>query len=262
MKYFLVIGIEYKKYVKPANITIHVGDKFIDTFQLDRDYPSATNILPQIETQWYNKFGALHWISHADWVKKWINIPSLFKVYEIDGGALKGRMEIKVENANSDFTNGFMKNSSVIKFPIVALFKKDLVENRGEKLMRIIKKIHDATTKHMIRRDGQDYNDMMDPPLSGFVRPTWPNAESFYVSRENEIYEKSEVKGMHWSIGGSFTAKFMIETKHHMKVFAPAGDRRELGFPNQGNPGVLILATCKQLLNIYNEDQRSNRTKD
>ena len=257
MEYFLVLGMEYKFYRKPANITIHVGDKFIDTFQLDHDYPNATNILPQIETQWYDKFGLTKWLTLPIPVARWAKLPSLFKVYKIDDSALKGRMEIKVENANSDFANGFLQNSSLIRFPIVSIFKKDLVENRGEKLMRIMKKNRDAAIKYMTRRDGQDFNDNMDDLKAGFVRPTWPNAQSFYVSRENEIHEKSGVKDMYSHLGGSFTAKFMIETKHHMKVFAPGGDRKELGFPTSviTVPSTLVLATCKQLLNTYNEDK-------
>ena len=264
MKYFLVLGIEYKFFQNPADITIHVGDKFIDTFQLDHDYPNATNILPQIETQWYDKFGLTKWLTLPTPVARWAQLPSLFKVYEIDDSAIEGKMEIKVGNSNSDYTNGFMKNSSLIRFPIVSIFKKDLVENRGEKLMRIMKKNYDADIKYMTRRDGQDFNDKMDDFKAGFVRPTWPNARSFYVSRENEMHEKSGVNDMYSHLGGSFTAKFRIETKYHMKVFAPGRGSKQLGFPDRQItvPGTLVLATCKQLLNIYNEDQRSNHTKD
>jgi len=251
MKYFLVIGIEYKFFRNPADITIHVGDRFIDSFALEKDFPPATDLLPQIETRWYNKFGAPHWISRADWVKKWINIPSLFKVYEIDDSDLEGKLEIKVQNANSDFTNGFMKNSSLIKFPIVALFKKNLVENRGEKMMKAIVKFYDGWNS-----DSGLLEDVNKPP--GFHRSRWPNASSFWVARENEIHEKSGIKNTDWYIGGSFTAEFVIKSKHHMKTFAPARGRTEFGYPVAKSPEALILATYKKLLNIYDEDQRSD----
>ena len=259
MKYILVIGIEYKFFKKPADITIHIEDKLIDIFRLTRDYPCATNILPQIESKWFERNGRSKWIAREDWIKKWHNVPSLFKVYEIDDSALKGKMQIKVENSNTDYTNGFMKNSSLIKFPIVALFKKDLVENRGEKMMKAIAKLDRGLGKYQ-KRKGMDYIQTHEPH-PGYIRSSWPNADSFWISRENEIHEKNGVRNLWWDIGGSFTAEFMIKTKHHMKVFAPAGST-ELGFPACTHPKMFVLATCKQLLNIYDEDQRSNNTKD
>ena len=253
MKYFLVLGIEYKKYRRPANVTVHVGDKFIDTFQLDRDHPCATNIISQIETQWYNKFGRQDWLSHPLWIKFWAQVPSLFKVYEIDDSVIEGKLKIKVENSHNDFNNGFIKNNSLIKFSIVSLIKKDLVENRGEKMMKTIVKFGDAREK-FYKRKGLDYKYHKNLP-SGSARTIWLNAPYFWVSIENEKYEKSGVKGLDWWLGGSFTAEFMIKTKHRMKVFAPAGGRMEYGFHHYKLPKICILATCKQLLNIYDEDQ-------
>tara|TARA_R110000803_G_scaffold189254_1_gene251706 strand:- start:75 stop:770 length:696 start_codon:yes stop_codon:yes gene_type:complete len=231
MKYFLVLGIEYKKFKNPADITIHVGDKFIDTFQLDRDYTCTSDILPHIESKWFEKLGIAKWHTYF----KYGEIPTFFKVYEIDDSVIEGKLDIKVENANSDFTNGFMKNSSLIRFPIASLFKKDLVENRGEKMMKTFKngaigKIVTEETCH------------------------WPNAYSFNVSKENEIYEKSSVKNFRWPIGGNFTAEFMIKTKHCTKYLAPANDEKFVGLTGPFAPRDYILASCKQLLNIYDED--------
>jgi hypothetical protein len=249
MKYILLIGIEYKFFKKPADITIHIDDKLIDTFQLTRDYPCTTNILTQIESKWFVKGVNSKWVEQKDWIKKWQGIPSLFKVYEIDDSDIKAKMEIGVQNNNSDYTNGFMKNSSLIKFPLVALFKKELVENRGEKLMKALAKFDGALGKGI---------NFLDKPYPGYIRSSWPIADSFYISRENEIHEQNGPSDSHWDIGGSFTAEFRIRTKHHMKVFAPAVGRVELGILYSTPvtyPKKLVCATCKPLLNIYNEDQ-------
>ena len=248
MKYFLVTGIKYKFFQNPADITIHVGNKFIDTFTLEKDFPPATDPLSHVDSKWYRKYGKEHWITRKGYVELWNQLPALFKVYEIDDSALEGKMEIKVQNDNSDFTNGFMKNSSLIKFPIVALFKKDLVGNRGEKMMKAIVKI--VNRRNEDERFGYGVN---KPPR--FHRSQWPNANSFWVSIENEKHEKNGVKDRYWWLGGSFTAEFTIKTKHRMKVFAPAGGRLEFGYPMSTFPDALILATCKKLLNIYDEDQ-------
>tara|TARA_R110000803_G_scaffold3792_1_gene12944 strand:- start:56 stop:841 length:786 start_codon:yes stop_codon:yes gene_type:complete len=261
MKYFLVIGIEYKFFQRPANITIHVGNRFIDEFTLEKDFPPATDLLSHVDSKWYEKHGKEHWITRKRYVEKWNQLPALFKVYEIDDSALEGKLEIKVQNDNSDFTNGFMKNSSLIKFPIVALFKKDLVGNRGEKMMKAIVKFCKGwnTCAPIGETDFASY-EANKPP--GFIRSRWPNASSFWVARENEIHEKSVMGGPAIWLGGSFTAEFVIKTKHHMKTFAPAGGKNEFGFPDWIDLQGLVVATYKKLLNIYDEDQRSDSTKD
>ena len=261
MKYFLVIGIEYKFFRDPVDITIHVGNRFIDTFILEKNFPPATDILSHVDSKWYEKYGKEHWITRKKYVGQWNQLPSLFKVYEIDDSALEGKLEIKVQNDNSDFTNGFMKNSSLIKFPIVALFKKDLVENRGEKIMKaIVKFCKGWNIRAPISEPEFSFYEANRPP--GFIRSQWPNASSFWVARENEIHEKSGTRNLGWYIGGSFTAEFVIKTKHHMKTFAPAGGKNEFGFPDWIDTQRLVVATYKKLLNIYDEDQRSDNTKD
>ena len=261
MKYFLVLGIEYKFFQNPADITIHVGNTFIDTFRLDRDFLTA-NILPHIESKWFPRDWS-YWLTRADQVEQWAKMPVLFKVYEIDDSAIEGKLKIKVENSNSDYTNGFMKKSSLIKFPIVALFKKELVRNRGEMMMKALIEFDDRWLFYK-RKKGILYKIKMEL-LHGDLKEKlsrWPNAHSIWISRENEIHEKSAVKDVTWWLGGSFTAEFTIKTKHRTKYLAPVKDTKIVGFPWSGGATNLLLASCSQLLNIYNEDQRSNHTKD
>ena len=97
MKSFLVISIEYKFFKKPADITIHLGDNFIDTFQLDRNY-AITNVLPEIEPQWYTKFGVDRHLTRENRVKEWTELPSFYKVYEMEDSSINGKLQIKVEN--------------------------------------------------------------------------------------------------------------------------------------------------------------------
>ena len=250
MKYFLVIGIEYKFFQKPADITIHIANQFVDTFQLEKDFPPATDILKQIDPTWYEKHGKGHWLTREDWIEMWKDIPSLFKVYEIDDSVIEGKLKIKVENSHSDYTNGFMKNSSVIRFPIVAIFQSDLTRNRGEKFMERLLQLEEA-----ILKKAKD-----NVPVVSDDR--WPTAESFYVSRENEIYEKSGTKDHTWHIGGSFTAEFTIKKIQDTKYVGPTEENAWIENPRYVDTSDLVLASCNQLLNIYDEDQRSHITKD
>ena len=245
MKYFLVIGIEYKFFQKPGDITIHLGDKFIDTFQLDRDYPCSTNILSHIESRWYEKCSMSHVLTRADWLDEWKKVPSLFKVYELDDSVIEGKLKIKVMNSHSDHTNGFMKNSSMIKFPVVSIFQKDLTKNRGEKWLEALLELNNAINPPKV----------IPPHLR---EQKWYNADVLHIERENEIYQKSGPSSNYWWIGGSFTAEYMIKTKHRTKYVGLPEDSEWIADPRNATANDLVLASCKQLLNIYDEDQRSH----
>ena len=246
MKYYLVLGIEYKKYKKPANISIHLGQNFIDQFELDRDYSHAKDVLKQIDTKWFEKYDMMFRLKRKDCCMRWSNgIPGLIKVYEIDDTAVESKLEIKVINSNTDYTNGFMNKGSLIRFPLIALFKKSLVKNAGEKMMKALTKYDMADSFY----HPMEYSDAPYP----VTNPFWPSAHSFYSVRQNEMHEKSDIKNIgHW-IGGSFTAEIDIKTKHHTKYLARTENKRWIGFP-----GVCIenyfLASYKSLLNIYNEN--------
>jgi len=264
MKYLLVIGIEYKFYRKPAYITIHVGNNFIDTFKLEKDFPRATDIVKQIDPKCYKKHGKAHRLTRADWIERWNDIPSLFKVYEIDDSVVDGKLIIKVENSNTDYTNGFMKNNSHIKLPIVALFQKKLIKNRGEKLMDMMLKLDDDVDRHLIMNEliyGVDWR-KTNKGLSYPGKQRWYCADVFYMRRKDEMYEKSGTRNFRWHIGGSFTAEFDITKIHATKYVGPVNDVEWARFPRPASACDYVLGSFEQLLNIYDEDQRSNNTKN
>lgn len=249
MNHFLIIGIIFQKFKKPAKATIYLGDYFIDEFELNRDYPSASNILPQIETSWYEKLHIGHYLTSEKWLKRWeTSMPGLLKVYEIDDRAITGKLEIKIENTDSNYSNGFMNKYSLIQFPITALIEKSKVKNLGEKMMNELIRYDNATC---IYHDDDAY-------LT--YDHSWPNAWSFYAYRENETYQKSAITNVSWWVGGSFTAEFHIKTKHNMKYLVSNKDIRCTGFPRTGRAKDLLLASYKPLLNIYNENNRGNNT--
>ena len=176
MKYTLVVGLEYKKYKKPASVTISVNDLFIDCFDLDKDYSQADDIGPMLYTKWLDELNKSHWVDPTN--NRWdgFKLPKYIKIYYIDEEHLGGLLKIKVKNENSDFTNGFMKNSSLIKIPLIALFPSYMSDNKGEKLM-----------KTLIRLNSREFTNSMQKE-----KHDWPVVDSFYIKRESEIYEKSK----------------------------------------------------------------------
>ena len=251
MLYTLVIGIEFKKYKNPANISISVNNKFIDTFDLDKDY-STIDLKPTIERKWYESLDKSYWLDSSRWKKYWSyhHQPKIFKVYHIyeehlyDNQSRKGIIEIKVKNSNSNFTNGFMTKSSCIKFSQLALFPTYMSKNKGEKLMKTVARVNGAMWKGRKK-------------LSQRVRTQWPCCLSFTTIRENDTYEKNVVKDISTWIGGSFTAKISIKKKFKMLFFSSENAENK-GFWCWATPHTLSITSAKPLLNIYDEDQRSN----
>lgn len=259
MEYFLVLAIEFKKYKKPARLTIHTGDNFIDTFNLDRDYPCKTNnITSGISERFYNEFeSGGHTEAWARWLnERTTNISRLWKVYKLNGHTLQDKLTIKVENDNNDYTNGFMRNTSLIKFNLVALVRKDLVENHAEKLVKALIKFRKGRHLRKTRLGIKDLVAHLPPLEAGYQRPSWPYVRSFSVLRADETHKPNDVKDKYWWLGGSFTAEFPLKTKHRTKYLGTLGHDTELGFPiGYTDSHDFCLAFYKPLLNIYDEDQ-------
>lgn len=256
MKYTLILGITYKKYKNPAVVTVSIGNKFIDMFQLEKDFPKIDQSISNIEHRWFNEFDKKNRLLRSRYSKKlWENVPSFFKIYQINDTDVEGNLEIKIDNDNNNFTNGFMKSNSTISLSTVALFPSVLYDNKGEKLIKMCFKLSDGYDKFLARhgRRGTDI-DVVNPETS------WPVADSFYVKRENEVHEKSGIKDGFWWLGGSFTALFPIGKKHKVKYLRSLR-HKQTGFIMATNTTSLFVSSCKSLLNIYNEGQRGNITK-
>ena len=264
MKYFLILGTEFKRYKKTANIHVSLNERLIDSFGMKRDQ-GTIDMLKHVEKTWYEKFNRNHWIERDDWLSIWKKHPKFFKVYQVDEKDLinkdgaTGTLEIKVDNSQSNYTNGFMTKSSMIKFSIIGLVPEPLLQNNGEGLMRVATKFDDAWDKCLGRRNiqpGKVVGTMSteEHDMWKVSRPTWPSVFNYHVQRdgESETHEKSGLRTRCDWIGGSFTLQVPIKIKHKIKVLGSIGTA-DHGFFT-GLPECIALATCKPLLNIYNED--------
>lgn len=249
MQYTLIIGLEFQYYRRPAKVTISVNNKFIDTFNLHRDYGSVNEPHKAFARKWFQHFDVEKWKTvYAE--SKW-TVPSFFKLYQIDDEHLGGELEIKVKNSNSDYTNGFMKRHSLIKFPVLALFPTVLGKKQGKKLMEILVRLDEALwKKYLLRQPFEKRKQITD--LNKHRLP-WPCSYFFNVYRKSEIYEKNGVAAHDEWLGGSFTAKLNIRRKH--KVFF----LDQIGALNRGftkeHKMPLAVSSFQPLLNIYDENQ-------
>ena len=258
MDYFLVLGIKYKKYKNPAEINLYIGDRCIDSFSLDQDCTHVTDMHKHVETHWLEKYNKVKWLDKVyatgPVMPEGEEMPKFYKVYSVDSRALEGKIKIDVRNSNNDWTNGFMKNTSLIKFSIVALLPKCLTYNRCEKFIQMLIRLNKSNEKFEFPMDGRG-------ETPGLWRGnTWPSAESFYVKYVNDKRNSNGISDQSMWLGGSFTAEFIIRQKHKVKYIGSMRKDKDIGVLNVYNPETVTLATCRPLLNIYNEDQRSNST--
>ena len=298
MKYTLIIGIEFKKFKRPATLTVHIGDNFVDTFDLEQDYPLKKTTIAFSDTERdrlyeSSKSGDSSWILD-ELSDREIDLPTFYKMYEIDEKYLEGTLKIRVENSNSDYTNGFMKNSSWIKFSFVSIVPSSLMENNGKKLMETTARMKRAEAKtnnrlglEKTRRwvknspeasqektpwstDKPNQNDFTYHRKHKWTyhcsRHHWPLAGLFLVQRgRQDKHERNAVRHAGWEIGGNFTAEFPIRQKHKTKYIG-SWARREIGLVLDSAIGGMSLGggglfgIGKTLINIYNEDRRSNHT--
>ena len=242
MEYTLVLGIEYKKYKRPATINLFIGGQFLDSFEMHQDQHVAKDPLKHVDRTWYDQNGRSRWLdvkagfSHYGWSF----IPNYYRIYKLTEETLNGQLEIQVKNDSNDYTNGFMKNSSLIKFTLVALLPSKLLVQGNQTFMRNLIWAHTKNRNHKSRQG-------------------WPTIETMYVKTDKKNYVVDCSK--HTWVGGNFTAVIDIKTKHKVK-YLHSSERKSTGIGISTDEFSQLLVNLKPLINIYNEDQRSNSTKD
>ena len=295
MKYTLVLGIEYKKYKRPANIRISADERLIDDFDLDKDIKSfedADQVIDNINKFHYKNLQYRHpaWDAGKLLSRKVIrgtpmdrvyqgpmdprfvdtrwpsnSIPRYFRVYDIDDTHLKNILKLTVSNSNSDYSNGFMKNSSLIRFPIIALFPKQLTENNCEKFFKVLTKFeNNKRDKYWYKRkNGHTVEMIAELKTKEDIVCTWPCSDYYKITFNNDKHNAGGMIRDDCWLGSSFELELQIKKKHRVTFLCPEG-MNTIGMWNSGNTLTTksyAIASCKQLLNIYNEDQRDNHTQ-
>mgnify|MGYP001208812866 FL=1 len=264
MKYVLLIFLEFQKYKNHTNLQITTGNRLIDEVNIDRDIGIKKELWSNEEVNQsllrYSKecHFAYEYDQPSDWVKenKGISLPCTQKVlyYELKGNAIGTDIKVKIHDNNSNYTNGFLTKSNLIKFRYFCLIPKKLLNK--EKLNRIALLFKRMRTKNTY---AEPYTDhvytyyLVNESASRQYDPhaiRWPTVD--YVSGD-------------W-YGGTKEFVIPVVKKYNMLMLdAYKNDRKE----NQRTRVVfesdfLFLADYYGLINIDNENQRSDnaRTSD
>ena len=255
MKYVLVLGIEFKKpskNFKPTNVNVSINKRLIDSFSLNDNKGLTDEMISNVDDTWYRQFDKMKWLERDDRKERWKQQPKFYKTYLLEGKELTGNLEINVDNENSDYTNGFMKKSSILKFHMIGLVPVDLFKDNGKPIMSIVSRLDDGYNTFLSRR-----NIFPDPwveeteeekKLMSEREPiSWPCVNSFNIEyRKQDEFQTSRTSDPFSDVGGSFTIEIPIKVKHKTKYLATVTPRH--GFPIF--PGALVLGTYRPILNI------------
>ena len=260
MYYSLILGIEYKKYKKPVNITLHINNLLIDNFQLSKDHDDMdiSENLDVFEESMLRKYKLISIVNRYDKKHPRFDIrftecgdnkiPKFYKVYKIPENIVCGDLRINVENSNTDYNNGFMRNMSLIKFPVIALIPHHLTQNKNEKLISTMAKIDDGLRKFKIRNKREQEIAFCKSGVS------WPTVDNFCVDPKNKKFSTKRIQQKNFWIGDSFSLNIPIEQKHKTKYLC-SNNQKKIGFPSTGYVDQYILASFKPLINTLYEDQ-------
>ena len=225
MNHMLVLSFEYHRYHKDAIIRVYADDRLVDELKLATDIKLKAYRDPSPAPD----FLATH--NQYDCTRIEI-MPERIFLYEIDERYLNKQIRIEVLNDNNNHTNGFMTNFSYIKFHYIFLvpccfLRYDLWD-----------RLHNFP--------GNDHKKNYFP-----IVPFMPG--------DVEVISSScpwPGDLMFSRLGGSFIVDIPINKKHRT---------RHLGTIKAGKyvvrRSIFRLLWRLDLLNINNEDQRSNITQ-
>jgi hypothetical protein len=120
MKYLLVVGFACEVYKKEPRARIFFENKLIDEFYISHH---KDTLVPSMENFWQNRH-ILQSFSEIDRMNIQIkNFPPLrFYEIEIDTTLDQTELRIEIENSDSNYTNGFITKSTLIKLQLCYFF--------------------------------------------------------------------------------------------------------------------------------------------
>jgi len=300
MRYILGISILYKSYKnKKSSIRIRSNDHFIDEISLDKDinmitktissyfytkhmcndkkYPLYTAMMKKILNDYKQKFLSAknqaeqsyklfdHWIQKADIMIKEFDgenvggnirpmnrvrqfeMPNKMFLYEIDEDKIGSNITMECSLGNNNYTNGFMTEYSSIQIINIFLMpKRFLEEGTFTKIARRLSKNDVTRTLPWMATYLNEHN-------------VWPSANK--IKFHGDSYDPGANGGVvtNTVLGGNFSLEMDVIKKHGIRMFS--NKHRPYGFYFPDLTTVELILS-NDLINKFNEDQRSNNTKN
>lgn len=223
MNHMLVLSFEYHRCHRDAIIRVFADDRLVDELKLDDD------IKLKVYKDPIPAPGPL--ATNDPYACTRVEImPEKIFLYEIDERHLGQRMRIEVVNDNNNHTNGFMTEFSYLKFHYIFLIPCSFLRyDLWDRLRNF---------------PGHDHEKNYFPIMPRDIKAISSSSPWNYDL-------------MHSRLGGSFIVDIPIYKKHKAKHLGKVKPGKYVVMRN-----VFRMLWRLDLLNINNEDQRSNITKD
>ena len=250
MKYILALGIGFKKYNKPLQVTIS-SKYLIDLLQLDKNINLVPAPVFEKGHKWY----------------QW-QMPEKLFFFEISDHAIGNEFKLDFDCEDNNYTNGFMSTTSLVLLRTAFIIPKKLLkyyfDNRHTERFHNIKykRFNDP---HHLKTPIHDKN-IFEGNCWPYQRQTWqwnfgkPQQSSECYDRDLGRYISSQ----YWDnnpgwVGGKFSVTMEVIKKPGIKMFNPYPEKNK----KYGQIWTNLYLYEKSLekyykLNMVNEDQRSH----
>jgi len=273
MKYVFFLSLCYKHFKKPCSFRIHVDNVLVDEVVLDKDI----NPIKDFEKNYINESNK--WLYRGLVI---LPMPEKIWIYHIDLEDTNKNIFLDFNVNDNNYSNGFMSQSAMVKIRCAGLIKESTFYKSTEFFMDYAKKIKKKflrIEKNWLDHKPEDLDNWQltdDYPMgvhqdNALNRGVWkwPNYMFRYPSvgwfpiKNSASTEEKKVRDQ-WC-GGNFLVELNLIKKHKNMMIKEQIELNESdGQPTQVkgvvdfDPYIIWLKQLPEVINIYNEDQRSN----
>jgi len=232
MKYLLFVSFYFKKYKGSTKVSLYSDDKFIDEITFDQDTSVTAgrmNAIKQFRNTYKNILGQHNFRA----------LPKCTQVYEIDDEMLGQEITVRLNDKNTNYTNGFMTKSDLVQlYHCILIPTKLLSKDKWARCVKLFERHNKYISNY--KREPQYKN------YDSYVKHMyWPGTSHQIVNGELVHFQ--------W-VGGNSTIVLPLVKKFNMHiVWAGKGlvDRPRFRYHWRS----LFLLHNLQAINTYNEDK-------
>lgn len=200
MRYLLAVGFACDTFKKPPRARIIINQKLIDEFDISNYFDNLTNVRNELIKNWLTS-------SFVDNDQKVLKSLPPIKFYEIsiDKKLNELNFEIKIQNNDSNYCNGFLTGSTKLKLQICHFFPLD---------RNVLERLHMIKQKNCFSENYAWYCSFKQR-----IFDLGANGICWQGENGQKIENKTHTKLAAYNIGGN--GKFFIELIKKYNIFMP-----------------------------------------
>ena len=250
MDYVLIIILQFQKYKNNIKLELFSDDLFIDQLVLDKSVPLQKEIWTPKDYNDSFKIISKNYPMHFHKTPDNVNphplaCPDRIFFYQLNESCLGDKLTIKLNDTNTNYTNGFMTKSNLIRFERIFLVPKKILELASmQSLLERYPKIFQKIAHKYLLRDVVDYTIL------------WPGNNHFRQAPQMRDSEGATMPEPRFWYGGVKSLHLPITKKHGIHMI----DINKFTRPSYIPKKIAIdqnfwhYMTYYKLINTSNED--------